>query len=276
MKKYMIRCDMEGVSGVTTYSQVVPGQSGYEQGARYFMSDLLAAINGLFDGGADQVHIYDEHCDGRNVDLSALPRNVFVYCGKAKYIAGWAGGLDSSFKGLVLLGLHSKAGTEDALLNHTYESDIMDINVNGRSVGEIGLEAAIAGEMGVPLIMVTADSEGIREAKELVPDVYSVSVKQSLGQFSAVCYPIDATAEEIRTAAKEAAVNAARIKPFKFKQPAELTITLREGIFCDGMRIKPNTMNDKNQLVIRKSTLLEAYATYWDMKLSVENILKGK
>jgi D-amino peptidase len=269
-KKYMIRCDMEGASGVVSMDQAEPSKSDYNIGKKYFMSDLLAVINGLNECESADIYIYDEHFHGRNVELSELPKDVFVYCGKPQYTSNWAGGLDSTFAGMIMVGLHSKAGTKDALLNHTYEEDISDIKINNISVGEIGLEAAIAGELDVPLILVTADSEGVREAKELVPDVIGVSVKESFGVNSALCITPNVAGEFIREAVKRAIKNSADIKPFKIGKPVELIVSLTNGQFCKNMRRKFATVNERNQVVIKKETLLEAYAFYWDMKLACQ------
>jgi len=96
MKKYMIRCDIEGVSGVVSYEQAEPGNPEFEFGKRMFMSDLLALIDGLNQGGADEIWGYDEHYYGRNIDIDRLPKNVTSICGKPPYRLNWAGKLDDS------------------------------------------------------------------------------------------------------------------------------------------------------------------------------------
>lgn len=267
-KKYMIRCDLEGASGVVNIDQVEPGKKEYKVGLKYFMSDLLSVINGLNESRADEIYVYDEHFYGRNVELSQLPENVSVYCGKPQYTKEWAGGLDSTFTGMIMVGLHSKAGTKNALLNHSYEDEILDINVNNISVGEIGIESLIAGEFNVPLILITADSEGVREAKRLVPSVISVSVKHSLGLNSAICYPLNVTEKLIRNATKLAVKKSVDIKPLRTESPVELKIKLKDSEFCKNMREKFSIVDKKNQVIITKDTLLEAYSIYWDMKLA--------
>ncbi len=144
--KFMIRCDIEGVTGVVSYEQAEPCKSEYVFGQKMFMSDLIACIKGLLSGEADEIVVYDEHYYGRNIDLSAIPENVKTICGKPPYHPDWAGGLDETFTGVILLGFHSKFGTPGGLLPHSYELDIKDITINGLSVGEIGIEAAIAGD----------------------------------------------------------------------------------------------------------------------------------
>ena len=204
-KRWMIRCDIEGVSGVVSYDQAEPGKPEYEFGLRMFQADLLACIEGLLAGGADEIVIYDEHYYGRNINPAWLPEGVSFIAGKPPYRADWAGGLDKTFAGVVLVGFHSKFGTPGGLLHHSYELDIRDLRLNGTSVGEIGMEAAIGGDYGVPLVLMTGDSAGCREAEALVPGVRTVAVKESLGETGGRCLPLSVSASRIRAAAKAVA-----------------------------------------------------------------------
>ena len=267
MKKYMIRCDMEGVSGIVSYEQAEPGKSEYDEGRRLFFSDLDAMVKGLLDGGADQVHIYDEHYYGRNVDMDRLPENVYVYCGKPLYRPNWAGGLDSSFDGMLLLGLHSKRGTFDALLNHTYEPDIRDIEINGVSVGEIGMEAAIAGELGVPLVMITADSEGIREAKELIPGTCGVSVKESCSEFGALCYPLKTTYQWIYDAAKKVVTDPPAAKPLDFGKDVTVKVHLFDTPYTQ------KYLEMFGEASFHSDSVLNCWAQYLQNKIDVQKQL---
>lgn len=259
---------MEGASGIVTLEQSIPGSKEYPDGKEWFNADLKAAIDGLNLAGADEIYVFDEHFYGRNVDLAHLPDNVFVICGKPQYRKDWAGGLDQTFAGLIMVGLHSKAQTPNALLAHTYEDDILDMDVNGTSVGEIGIEAAIAGEMDVPLIMITADSEGVREARELAPQVIGVAVKESLGPNGALCYSESTTQSKIRSAAVKAGLNASDIKPLKLGNPVKLTVTLADGKFLEEMKRRYSDIVEENRVILKYDSLLEAYAAYWQMKLT--------
>ena len=201
-EKYMVRCDIEGISGVVSYQQAEPGKAEYELGRRMFQSDLIALLEGLLAGGAKEIAIYDEHYYGRNIDPAWLPQGVTAICGKPPYRADWPGGLDETFDGVILLGFHSKAGTRGGLLPHSYELDIKDLRLNGVSVGEIGMEAAIAGDWGVPVLLVTGDSAGMAEAQSLLPGVEVVVVKEAISESGARCHPLSATAAWIRAAAE--------------------------------------------------------------------------
>jgi|GEM_PF-445609 len=231
----MVRCDLEGASGIVSYQQAEPGKPEYAVGREMFMHDLMALLKGLREGGADEVVIYDEHCDGRNIDLGRLPAYAKAICGKPPYRPDWAGGLDETFSGLILLGFHSKTETADGLLPHTYEWDIKNILLNGMSLGEIGLEAAIAGDFDVPTVMMVGDAAGVREAQSLLPGIAGVIVKEGISDSGAVCYSLEQTGKMIEQAACRIVKEKAPSKPYNIGRNAVLEILLRPGSFLKAM-----------------------------------------
>lgn len=272
----MVRCDMEGASGIVSYDQVVPGKQEYEYGQKMFMADLTALISGLNAGGADEIFIYDEHYYGRNVRLAELEENVSVYCGKPPYLANWAGGLDESFTGLILLGLHSKSGTPNGTLQHTYEHDIKNIVLNGVSVGEIGMEAAIAGDYKVPLLMITGDSAAIDEGKKLFPGVAGVAVKHSLCEWGALCLPLNRSTKAIFETAKEIAQNQPDVKPYSLGRQIEMDIELHDGAYRDVyLLLFKHQFIDLHTIRLQGITVTEVWAEYWQCKLACLKRLEG-
>jgi len=269
MKKYMVRSDIEGVSGVVSYEQTEPDRPEFAFGQKMFMSDLLALLEGLNHGGTDEIVIYDEHYYGRNIDIDMLPENVTAICGKPPYKVDWAGGLDSSFAGLILLGFHSKRNTGE-LLHHSYEPDIKDLLLNGISVGEIGVEAAIAGDWDVPLVMITADSAGIKEAETLVSGIVGVSVKESLWHSGGACPSAKKTALLIREAASKIVTNPPTAKPWKVSNP-ELKVVFNSGLYHDKFC---ELFHCNNDIVITGKTVTECWAKYWQMKLKAQEAMK--
>ncbi|MEK6795762.1 MAG: M55 family metallopeptidase [Spirochaetota bacterium] len=277
MKKYMIRCDIEGVTGVVSPEQAAPNGSEFEFGRRMFMSDITALVDGLNAGGADEIWIYDEHYYGRNIDLSVMPKNVFCVCGKPPYRADWAGGLDASFNGLILLGFHSKWGTPGGLLPHSYEHDIRDIVLNGVSVGEIGMEAAIAGDFDVPLLLMVGDSAGVAEAEKLIPHVTGVSVKTSIGENGAICFSAQETSARIAAAAKAIVKTPPRAKPYRITEEIYCAITLNDGTYHDAFRsLFAARMSDDRTVVLRGNAVTSVWAEYWQMKLSAQVLAQAK
>jgi D-amino peptidase len=276
MKTYMVRCDIEGVTGVVSYEQAEPGKCEYAFGQRMFMSDLLACVRGLREGGAERVVIYDMHYYGRNIDLAQLPDYAVAICGKPAYRKDWAGGLDKSFDGMVLLGLHSKADTPGGLLPHSYELEVADLRLNGVSVGEIGMEAAIAGDLGVPTLLVAGDSAGADEAKALLPGVATAVVKQSLGPSGALCYPQPLTAGMIFRAAAEVVRHAPAVEPYRAGRKVKLEARIRQGEYLDAVRcLFKREMSGKDTLVLKGASATEVWAKYLARKFEAQDYLKG-
>jgi D-amino peptidase len=274
-KKFMIRCDIEGVSGVVSYEQAEPGNMEHAFGRRMFQSDLCACIQGLQEGGANEIVIYDEHVCGRNIDPAWLPENVSFIAGKPPYRADWAGGLDETFAGLILVGFHSKYGTPGGLLHHSYELDIRDMRLNGRSVGEIGMETAIAGDWNVPLLLMTGDSAGCRECEALIAGVRTVAVKESLGESGGLCQPLSRSAALIREAARAVATEPPAGAPWRCGPEVVLEVDFNPGPYADAVRdLYADDLDGDGALVIRGRSATAVWADYWQKKLETQRHAK--
>ncbi len=269
-KKFNIRCDLEGVSGVVRPVQSDPSKPEYPQTCEWFMEELLAMVEGLLDGGAAEVAVYDEHWFGTNIDIARLPRGVKAICGKPAYQPNWAGGIDSSFAGFLLHGFHSMEGTGH-LLAHTYEPDFKAIRLNGVKMGEIGMESAIAGDWGVPLLMITADDKGVEEAQKLIPGVVGVATKISRALHGGECFALEDNCANIYRAAAAIAQNAPAVKPYKIKGNARFEADYFDGPYVDTLRrMFPKLFIKKNTVAIEAKTATAAWAKIWQCKLAVQ------
>jgi D-amino peptidase len=126
-------------------------------------------------------------------------------------------GIDESFDKVFLVGYHARAGTLGAILNHTFLLQVHNFWINGVVVGEGGLSAAIAGDYGVPVALVTGDDKTVLEMQSLVPGIESAEVKKGISRYSANCLTPEATYGLIRDAAKRAL--SANVKPYVAKPP---------------------------------------------------------
>ncbi len=264
--KFMIRSDIEGVTGVTTYEQA----EGTAFGRAMLANDLNACINGLLAEGEHEIVIYDEHTDGRNVDLTDLPDCVSVICGKPPYRPDW-GGIDSSFDAMIMVGFHARSGVKGALLPHSYSRKNLDIRINGTVVGEIGMEAAIAGDFGVPLWLVTGDSAGMTEAGQVVSGVRTVTVKESMGEFAARCLPPKFTSRLIFEAAQNIVKSHPEVKPLKFNGPIEIQITLAISDYTKKLKEKHRELFvDDSSILIKGGTVTETWSKYCGIQKEVK------
>jgi D-amino peptidase len=215
------------------------------------------------------VSVFDEHWFGRNIDIARLPRGVRAGCGKPPYRADWAGGLDASCAGLILQGFHSMEGAGH-LLSHTYEPDFKAIHINGKLVGEIGMETAVAGDFGVPLVMVVADSAGTAEARALVPGVVTVDTKISRAPFGGECFALDDVLGRVRAAAIALAQQPPAARPWKLG-PAELVCAFKPGVYLEELRRQfPMLFIADDTMQINAPSVTAAWADYWQVKLKVQ------
>ena len=251
--KFLVMCDIEGVTGITTFAQA----ENSDLGRSMLMNDLKAVLDGIWKAGGEAI-VYDMHTDGRNVDMTEFYTPVVM--GKPILPKLWRGVGGDGIDGLFMVGLHTMQGT-DALLQHSYLKEYKSIYLNGILVGEIGMEAALAGEQGIPLKFVSGDDMGCKEAEALIDGVVTCAVKKSLTVDTAICYPPEITAHKLREKAEQAAT--ATVQPFKLASPYEIKIVFSECDYLEAMKkLHPEIFIDERTVVMRGDNLLEAWSQY--------------
>jgi D-amino peptidase len=222
--KVFISVDMEGISGLVAGEETGEKGTDYQLFRRIMTEEANAAVEGALEAGATEVVVRDAHGSGRNI----LPDLLNP---EAKLIRDWSGGpldmmegIDKTFDAVLMVGYHARAGTPDAVLKHTMNGTTFDMILNGKPVPEAGLNAAIAGYFGVPVVLVTGDLAFTVQAKELLGDVSTVVVKEGIGKAGKMIHP-EKTRKMIRAATVEALSNLARYKPFKLTSPVTMELT---------------------------------------------------
>ena len=178
-KKVYISVDLEGISGVNGDDQTGPGGAEYGRARKLMAEDANAAIRGAFEGGATDVLVNDSHGGQRNLLPEDLdPRARLISHSFKRY--GMMEGLDETFDAIVFIGYHAKADAPRGLFAHTGSGVVRDLQVNGRSVGEGGMNAALAAWYGVPVVAVSGDDVAVEEVKGVVPGIRGVVVKRAI------------------------------------------------------------------------------------------------
>ena len=130
------------------------------------------------------------------------------------------------------------------------------------------MEAAVAGDCSVPVVMVTGDSAGVAEAEMLLPGVRGVVVKEALGDASALCFPVEATRKLIHDTAAELVTMPPDVKPYQVESGATLEITFNKGPYLKAVQQElVAQMQGADTLLIKAPTATAAYADYWQKKL---------
>lgn len=185
MKLYVV-ADMEGIAGVVSFSQIADGDSQEIMVARQqFTREVVAVCEGALAGGVDSIYVNDFHGSGRNLILEQLPKEAMLIRGDFRMSAGYDL-LDSSFAGIVFLGAHVRSGSAVGVLGHTY-CDRLQFELFGQPVGEFDLLAFLAGERKVPTLLISGDSETVRQAAVNHPSTMSVVTKYPIGTQGALC-----------------------------------------------------------------------------------------
>src|SRR5215472_5608189 len=211
--KILISADMEGATGVTWPADCEPGTEQWQRCRRMFTSDVNAAVAGFYDGGADSVLINEAHSTMRNLLLEELDPRAVMLTGRHKDLSMVEGIQHGDVDGVAFVGYHAAAGA-DGVLAHTYlPNSITAVRVNGARASEGRLNAFVAAQYGVPVVLFTGDDRACADALNYAPDAPAVAVKDCISRYSAVCRPPAVTAASIRAAAAEGAKLAVRHEP---------------------------------------------------------------
>ncbi|GHE81763.1 peptide ABC transporter substrate-binding protein [Amycolatopsis deserti] len=207
--RIMISADMEGATGVTWTDDVVPGTEQWQRFRRLFTGDVNAVIRGLCDGGASDVLVNEAHSSQRNLLLEDLDERARMLTGRHKPLSMMQG-IDSGVDGVVFLGYHAGAGA-DGVLSHTYlENQITGVWLDGVPASEGRLNAALAAEHGVPVLLVSGDDKTCEDAAGYAPGAELVAVKECVSRYAAICLPPSRTAEMLSAAARASMDRAVR------------------------------------------------------------------
>src|SRR4026208_559670 len=225
--KILIAVDMEGITGVTTWDQVTPGHAEYSRFRKLMTQDVNAAIRGATEAGADDIIVADGHWNGSNILVEELDSRARLNAGSPSPFSMMQG-IDESVDGVMFIGYHARNGTPNAILDHTWSSKtVANVWLNDFLTGEYGLNAAVAGHFGVPVIMVSGDQTACAQVTELLGDVEAAVVKQASGRFAAECLSPEVTRDTICVSAQRAVERLAEGNipdPFVLDMPITMTV----------------------------------------------------
>jgi D-amino peptidase len=223
--RVLISVDMEGVGGVVDGEDVSPGHPEYERNRKLITAEASAAVRGVyaFDPAAE-AWVTEAHARFRNLLPEALDRRAVLLRGKPKpdgMMSGLADGVDA----VMFIGYHGKAGTGRSVLAHTINGGVIaDVRCGGRSLGELGLNAALAAHHGVPAVLVAGDDSVAAEAADVAPGMHTVVVKRALGARAAALAHPDEVCERIEREVPLALADRDAVRPLRFDGPVPLEV----------------------------------------------------
>src|ERR671936_45085 len=232
---------MEGISGIATPAQTNAAEPLFQEGRKLYTEEINAAIRGAKAAGATEILVADHHGAGKGHDFNSLiadkldPDCEFVV---QEEWTEYTGFLEEGCDAALFVGMHAMAGTADGVMNHTVSGTAwQNLWFNGTRVGETGINAALCGTWGCPVLLVTGDHAVCREARVLLGEgLTTVEVKRGLGRYSARQLPAQRARVLIEGGAKHALGDASAVEPYDPGRPCEIEIEFMSPDFLEEYR----------------------------------------
>lgn len=268
--KIYISADMEGVVGAVTSAQLGPGGFEYQRFREFMTAEVNALIDGAMEAGATEIVVSDSHGNGQNLLLERLPRDLVV-------IRSWPRplmmmeGIGESFDGAIFQGYHSSTTNPEGVRAHTMSSaNLTAIRLNGTPMPEGGINAAIAGHFGVPVILVTGDDAAVEEVQEVVGNgMEGAVVKWNRSFHSARTLMPEAAYDLLRRKARDAVSRIDDFEPYRLKTPVRLEVSYKNYLPSQVAsylsvvdRVDSHTVGFTGRDMVEVSKFLEFLTTY--------------
>ncbi len=226
--KVYISADMEGVAGVVTGDQLGPPGFEYERFRGFMTNEVLAAIDGARAAGATEILVSDSHGNGENLLIERFPKDVQIVRAWPRPLAMMEG-IDASFDAVLFVGYHASTTYREGVRAHTMSSaNLADVRLNGVSVPEAGLNAAIAGHFRVPVAMISGDDAAVKEAQALLGPIEGAVVKWNAGFHSARTLTPEASCDrDPRGREDGASAGCSAMKPYEVAAPVTLDVRFK-------------------------------------------------
>ena len=221
--------DMEGIGGIVKTDQTNAGKPMFDEGRRLYTEEINAAVRGARTAGATEIVVMDCHGAGDGFTFNSLVAEDLDRACEFVVQEEWTGYtafLESGCDAALFVGMHAMAGTADGVLNHTVSGvDWQNLWINGKRVGETGINAALCGTWGCPVLLVTGDRAVCREAIALLGGgLTTVAVKEGLGTFSSRMLAPKRARELVEDGARRALADLSTVQPYDPGKPCEVKV----------------------------------------------------
>ena len=225
--KVYISADMEGVAGVVTGEQLGPTGFEYQRFREFMTAETMAAVAGALEAGATEIVVSDSHGNGQNLLIERFPAQVTIIRSWPRPL-GMMEGIDSTFHAVIFIGYHAATTNPAGVRAHTLSSaTLAGVELNGVAMPESGINAAIAGHFGVPVVLISGDDVAVAEAQRLLGPIEGAVVKRALSFHSAATMTPEAAQALIRQKTKAALARRATLRPYVLERPVRLDITFK-------------------------------------------------
>jgi D-amino peptidase len=238
--KVYISADMEGVAGAVTGDQLGPGGFEYARFRRFMTNEVNAAIAAAREMGATEILVSDSHGNGENLLVEELPQDI-------QLVRSWPRplmmmeGIDDTFDAAIFIGYHASTSNVEGVRAHTISSaNLTKVRLNGVEMMEASINAAIAGDFGVPVVMISGDDAVVDEAHRIIGDMEGAVVKWNYGFHSARTILPEASYSLIGERVRAALGRLDDFEPYRMEGPVELEISFKNYMPAELLAYLPN------------------------------------
>lgn len=271
--KVHISVDMEGIAGVASSDQLAPGAFEYERFRNFMTREAVAAVWGAKDAGATEIVVADSHGNGENLLIEQFPSDVRLIRSWPRKL-GMMAGIDSSFDAAIFIGYHASTTNLNGVRAHTFSSaKLTRVALNGTAVTEGAFNAAIAGQLGVPVVLIAGDDVAIAEVRSLVGNIEGAETKRALSFHSTDTLTPEASCALIQRKVQAAVARRGDFKPYRVTSPVTLEVSFKHyrpvellGWLRGVERIDSHTIRYRGQDMLEISDFV-MFLTHYDPNL---------
>jgi len=259
MRAY-VSVDMEGMPGIFHVAQTAPKSFLHEEGRKITTKITKITVEALHENGIDEIYVADSHWYMGSIIYEEMPEYVSLIRGSLRPV-DMMYGIERGFDAALFIGYHAAAGTTHAILDHTYSGQsFYEIRVNNVKASEFYINALVAGEYDVPIILVGGDDKLKTDVLEKAPWIEYVTFKESITRYASISPSIYKIEKILRESIKKAVAKIGKeAKPLKVNNPI-FTFIMKNTAYADtGERIPNMERIDPYTLRYHAKNIIEAY-----------------
>jgi len=261
--KIFISVDMEGIWGLVSNDHVSSDSKEYSRTRKLMLQETNWAIEEAFRNGATEVVVNDSHDSMDNLLIEELDPRAQLISGEPKPLSMMEG-IDKTFDGVIYIGYHSRAGTINGVFNHTYSGrTVANIAINGKKMGECGINSGVAGYYGVPILAISGDDKVASQAIEEIGNIETITVKKAISRYSAHNLSQQIVRELYKTKLEKAFNNIKERPVVKYQSKITMDIEFNREVMAENAMLLPGaTRVDERTVRIESEDYLKLFMMF--------------
>lgn len=249
---------MEGISGIVDDTFVDSSKRNYQRGQELMTQETNHVIEAALSSKVNEVIVNDSHSKMNNLLVEKLHEEAKLISGDVKPFSMMEG-LDHTYDGVGFIGYHARASLK-GIMSHSMVHAVRNFYINEKAIGELGMNAYVAGYYGVPVLLVAGDDRATAEAESLIPNITTATVKETISRSSGLVPSPIKTGKLLRQQTAAAIENRHIVEPLVPPKNPMFRIEFANYGQAEWASIMPGAEIEKETTVkFQANDMLEAY-----------------